>query len=511
MGYDITIVNLNMLFIRYKEKVDRELHVPLGSLYLTSVLEEAGYHVDFRDYQTVPVEDPFNIDNLLRFMEDSAEIVGFSCMANLLPFTLLAMKAFKEKHPHKTLILGGVGPFSVEEKVLARFSWVDVVAYGEGESLIVPLLRALQDGRGLKEVPGVLFRDDRGVIVRNPPPVRIAEPDVIPFPAFHKIDIGRYEGYGVMTSRGCPFPCTFCSVAPIWGRNPTVRSNASVIEEMRLINETTGADLFLFQDEFFLCSKERAESFSRDLIKSGLNLRWKAFGRVNLTDRDSMRLMADSGCIELRFGIECGSNEMLRKVEKGFTIEEAVTVISDAVQIIDRVDSFFIWGFPFETEKDFYKTLFHMLSFRLMGSRILPSLFTFLPQTTIYNEYKDHPGWEFYPRLLPEYMLTGHETICDGYMEIDPSYDWIFNFIKQHREIFPGFFNINVEQNILPKFKVLQEHGFYAPDAPLERSGVLGDAKEADASDSCGAHSPKVGFDPRQELFTRGGGKVTHR
>src|SRR5690242_15585032 len=130
---DITLVNLNMLFIRYGEQIDRELHVPLGPLYLTRALEEAGFRVDFRDYQTCPGDDPFDMNVFLEFMREPAPVIGLSCMANLLPFTLMAARALRERWPDRTLVLGGVGSKDVEEKILARFPWIDVISRGEGE------------------------------------------------------------------------------------------------------------------------------------------------------------------------------------------------------------------------------------------------------------------------------------------------------------------------------------------------------------------------------------------
>jgi hypothetical protein len=85
---DITFVNLNMLFVRYADAYDKELHLPLGLLYLTTVLERAGYDVDFRDYQTCPADDPFDLDAFAAFCAKPAPIIGLSCMANLLPFRI---------------------------------------------------------------------------------------------------------------------------------------------------------------------------------------------------------------------------------------------------------------------------------------------------------------------------------------------------------------------------------------------------------------------------------------
>src|SRR4030042_3448307 len=130
---DITLLNLNMLYLKYYDKIDRERHLPLGPLYLTRALEDAGFQVDFRDYQMNSFEEPFRLENCLSFLEGSTQIVGISVMANLLPFALLLSQELKRRHPEKTVVLGGVGPKSVERIILERFPQIDVIACGEGE------------------------------------------------------------------------------------------------------------------------------------------------------------------------------------------------------------------------------------------------------------------------------------------------------------------------------------------------------------------------------------------
>ncbi len=367
-----------MLFVRYSDAYEREKHLPLGLLYLTSVLEQAGYDVDFRDYQMCEAEDPFDLDQFVTFARDPAPIIGLSCMANLLPFTILAARALKARYPDHTIVLGGVGAKAVEAKVLERFPWIDLVAHGEAERSIVPLVEALGNGSDLSKVPGVFYRTGDGVAC-NPPPDRIAELETLPRPAYHRVELKAYDAYGMVSSRGCPYQCSFCSVAPVWNHKCHFRPPGDVVAEMTELNQKAGVDLFLFQDEFFVSSKRAVMAFCDALEQSGLEVRWKAFARVDLADREMMQRMADMGCLEIRFGIESGSDRMLENTAKGFTSDMAVEVVSLATQIFPRVDTFFIWGYPDETMDDFYKSLFQMISFRLMGARILPSLLCFLP------------------------------------------------------------------------------------------------------------------------------------
>ena len=242
---DVTLINLNLLFVRYYDKVDRELHVPLGPLYLVRALEDTGYHVDFRDYQCNTFEDPFASENIADYLEDSADIVGVSCMANLLPFTILALKDFKERYPNKTVILGGVGPAAVEEKVLQRFPWIDIIVKGEAEITFPELMQALLAGQQPVGIPGVIYRD-HGRIIRNPDRERITNLDRIPLPAFDRVDLSQYAGYGVVSSRGCPYRCTFCGVAPIWGHTAYHRSIDNIIHEIRILQDKAGVELFSF-------------------------------------------------------------------------------------------------------------------------------------------------------------------------------------------------------------------------------------------------------------------------
>ena len=487
---DITLVNLNMLFMRYGEEIERERHVPLGCLYLARALETAGFDVDFRDYQAADADDPFDMEVFLAFLADPAPVIGFSCMANLLPFTVLAMKAVRERWPDRRLILGGVGPKAVEEKILRRFPWIDVVARGEGEQSAPQLLAALSSGGTLDGVAGVSWRDAAGSIHHTPEPPRIADLDTIPFPAFEKVDLSRYAGYGMMTSRGCPYTCTFCSVAPVWNHESYSRSPANIVAEMVHLHREAGVDLFLFQDEFFVSGKRQVMDFCRELRRTGLGLEWKAFGRVNLVDDEMMRAMADAGCLELRFGIESGSEKVLARIQKGFTAAEALDVVPRAVEVFPRVDTFYVWGFPFETLEDFNQSLFQMVSFRMMGARILPSLLSLLPQTELYREWAPKAPLEFCPHLFPEFVFTGHEVCRGGDVEIPDRYRAYFDLILANPDVFAGFFHIDLAGNVLPKLALLRQFGFYpAPEG-----------EEEPATESCGAHSPRI--EPH-ELATR--------
>ena len=344
-----------------------------------------------------------------------------------------------------------------------------------------------------RSVPGISFRDPDGHVVHTPRPARLQQLDAIAPPAWKHVDLSRYTGFGIITSRGCPFPCTFCSVAPVWNHEPYHRSVESVVQEMRFLKEQGGAKLVLFQDEYFLTGRSRVLAFCDALGREGLDMMWKAFGRINLSDADMMGRMADTGCVEIRFGVESGSDRVLELCRKGFTAKQVVPVVAEATKIFRRTDLFYVWGFPFETMDDFYQSVFQMISFRMMGARILPSMLCLLPQTQIYKEDIDPSRLEFAPDLLPEYMITGHEVSRFAHIEIRDEHAEVFAFIQRHPDLFPGFFHMDLAGNIRPKLRVLQEFGFY----PASDEDLL-------EMESCGAHSPRVNEGAR-EIATRGG------
>jgi radical SAM superfamily enzyme YgiQ (UPF0313 family) len=461
---DITLVNMNLLYIAYADRVDRELHVPLGILYLVSVLEKSGYRVDLRDYQLAVADSPFDIEHTLTFLEDSAPIIGFSCMANLLPYTLLVAQCLKDRYPEKTVILGGTGCASVEERVLQRFQGVDIVVRGEGEETIVELMDALLLRGRRGDVAGISYRAN-GSVVENPPRRRIADLEGLPWPAYERLEMAAYDGYGIVTSRGCPYHCTFCSVAPIWQHQDVLRSVSGIVAEMRHLFDRHGVTMFLLQDEYFVSDKARMLDFCSALKATGLPLYWKCFARVNLVDEQMLVAMAEAGCIHIRYGVESGSDDVLSQVSKGFTSQQASQVIALSSRIFPEVDAFYIWGFPFETMEDFHRSVFQMVLFRSWGVRVLPCLLSFLPQTAIYHDTlagRYDGRLRFCPDLTPEYVVTGHETSSAGGIAISEEQQALFRVVSAHPDIFPGFLQWEPETNVRPKLQILRDLGFYA-------------------------------------------------
>lgn len=462
MGYDVTLVNINLMYAVIDDSVDFQVYNPLGLLYIAACLEREGYRVDFRDYQLSVkqnIQDPFNLDYFSEFVRGAAPIVGLSCMSNLLPFTLLAAKRLKEDKPETVLILGGVGPTGVSREIIENFDWIDYVCYGEGERSMVDLVTRLKSGTQPrskldKPVPGFFARYEGRVTYISRP--RITDLDTLPLPAYNLINFDDYDAaFSVVSSRGCPYRCTFCTETNHWNNRVVFRSVERVIEEIKLIAVHSVKRVFLFQDDQITLDRDRAIHFFERLIDENLDMYWKCFVRVDLVDEELLALMADSGCIQVRFGVESGSNHVLKEINKGFTIEQAYQTIRLALDYIPSVHASFIWGFPFETIQECKKTVKWAQRLHNSGCTVLNFLLSPLPNSEIYRNYSG--PLDFNEDIMANFNISGGERQTQEGTRIMKNAEYMFEFIRTYPRIFPGFYLYDYENNVMPKMRIVRK------------------------------------------------------
>ncbi len=417
---DITLLHISL---------SRPRTVPSGVLYLAAVLEREGYGVDVRDLYVQSYRD-LDAGRLLDYLEDSAGIVGFSCMSDSLPFVIAGIEKFKERYPDKTVILGGAGPTGVAREIMRSFPFLDIVASGEGESTMCELMDCLASGgrRDLRFVKGIYFRD-QGEVLETPPRERISNLDSLPFPLYEKVPMEDYQLVNVVFSRGCPYGCTFCDVAPMWKRRNYRRSVESVIEEMRFLRERYGKTEFEFTDETFVLHQNVIIDFCRQLAARRVDVSWACTGRINLMNEELIAEMSAQGCRGIFYGIESGSDTVLARIKKDFTASEAMEIVRKTLKRVHVVASF-VWGFPFETVEDLLKTLLLAVYFSHLGvdtrlNRLVP-----FALTPLFAEYGDRlvwrDVWDSYSIAVP-FQTTGYRSE-------------IVDLIREHPNAFPEFY-----------------------------------------------------------------------
>ncbi|MGB9631260.1 MAG: B12-binding domain-containing radical SAM protein, partial [Candidatus Methanodesulfokora sp.] len=186
--------------------------------------------------------------------------------------------------------------------------------------------------------------------------------DEIPIPAYDLLPMHLYRfeslRFGtIITSRGCPFNCIFCSSSLQFGKRWRAHSKERVIEELRILHQDYGVREVEFLDDTFTLDRRRAREISREIVREGLDISWTASSRVNTFDLETGREMKRAGAHTIYFGIESGSQKILDLIGKGITVEQSISAVKSAKKAKLRALGSFIIGFPEETEDDIRRTI----------------------------------------------------------------------------------------------------------------------------------------------------------
>jgi len=349
--------------------------VSLGAAYLAYGLEEADIHFELKLFRV----DAFfrygrNIDFLYSFLSNSKGIIALGCFSDMLPYALAALKKIKQKFPKKIIILGGVGPTNVAEEILGAFDFIDFIIKGCGVSSLPKLIKKIRaKEKDYNDIPGLRSGDKHtgGNSDEN------LLPETPKVPAYHRMKILKAGNrFLIRTGLGCPYQCTFCYALPAAGRKVAYRDICEVIEEIKLIKEINNGREFILRiiDEAFVVNRKRVLEFCDLLKRNKLNISWICYGRTDRMDEELLRRMSLAGCKEVYYGVESGSNRILKKIKKGFTIEEALKIALLSKKYIPGVTASFIYRYPFERLSDFIDTLtaLRYLQFKEINTQLHP-------------------------------------------------------------------------------------------------------------------------------------------
>lgn len=417
---DVTLVNLNLMLAKSDGTFDQQVYLPLGLLYMAAVLGRAGHNPEFIDYQLFTHARLFDESLFVQALGEVAPLVCISCMSNLLPFAVAVSRELKQRHPECRIALGGVGPSPVAHLLVNTFPFIDHVVEGEGEVQILDLVA----GRAAR-VPKVAVPEDL---------------NELPLPAYQLIDFSLYDASpSIITSRGCPYQCTFCTEPYNFSGKVRFRSVESILEELELVHALSGRRMFLFQDDILPLKPSRFHRLLDGMMNLSFPIEWKCFSRVDLMDEELMHKMVRAGCKQIRYGIESGCNRTLERIRKEFTIEKAYEVAARSAQLFPSVHCSFIWGYPFETLEDFEETLQWVERFEAAGVSVLLFEFSPLPGSPLYRE--TNMPLTFAKDRYSIYVLTGHEVVTGGKEHrTDARHQGIYQMIQDNPAIFSGFY-----------------------------------------------------------------------
>ncbi|MCE5252276.1 B12-binding domain-containing radical SAM protein [bacterium] len=328
---------------------------PLGLLYIASyVLENSSHEVLVHDLMAQPLDDDKLIDKIRAF---SPDVVGITCWTDFWYPVYRLIKIIKENFPQVHITLGGPHVGIYPRETLEN-EYVDSIVLGDGEKPMLNLLNNLEHGEKLL---------DEGIYLkRNAPPQKFSyyiekDIDSLPFPARTLLPLDDYTSVlakesmitTMITSRGCPYRCVYCKLN---FQKTLSRSAESVVNEMALIENMGIRELEIY-DDTFTWSQKRLVDICRGIIEKGIKLNWAIRDRVSNIDEETLHLMKQAGCVRIHLGIETGNPQVLEKIKKNISLEQAGKSVALAKKTGFKVLTYFMIGLPDETEKEVMETI----------------------------------------------------------------------------------------------------------------------------------------------------------
>jgi anaerobic magnesium-protoporphyrin IX monomethyl ester cyclase len=321
---------------------------PLGLGYLAAYLRKHGLSVELVDC-TFMKED----EALEKVRRSKPRIIGIYSMFSMKSKALDFARSFRKDC--RLLVAGGPLPTSDPESFLKDF---DVVVIGEGEETLLELVQCFGLGSDFSKIKGIAFSNAGGVKFTGNRDF-VANLDSLPFPSRDLFDNEAYisfyqrsEGYSItslMSSRGCPFQCDFCS-RPVFGNFFRSRSAKNIVDEIEEIL-SLGYRRVWFADDCFTLNRERLLGICDEIVKRKLKVEWECLSRVDTINREIADRMKKAGCVRLFFGIESGNDKVLALIRKQINIEQAKQAVIMSKEAGIEVGAFFILGYPGETEE----------------------------------------------------------------------------------------------------------------------------------------------------------------
>ncbi len=418
---------------------------PLGLGYIAAMLRQEGHDVDIYDaewgltsqYEQPAIKYPLTymaqhwqiyFDALRNpthevwqevervFRERNPQVLGITCRALDLPSAQMLARIAKNINPHIVVVFGGAAATTCTDLILQDIH-VDFVVREEGEITMAALVKTFQHSApDWHTIQGLSFRKaDR--IVHNPPRALIEDISALPYPARDRLLYTERlpkQMYDMMngelvTSRGCPYNCTFCANQSVWGaRKIRLRNAHDVVAEIVSQKETYHTQTFIFWDDLFTSNRARTIEICQLLLEKQLHVSWVCLIRVDTIDLALLTLMKRAGCIEVQVGVESGSDRILKKMQKGITVRQ----IREAATLINQVGlswrAFMLLGIPGETKEEMDASM--RLIFELKPTVIELSVFA------------PYPGSPLYHELQEQGRLNQQEWLHADYLNLDYSY-----------------------------------------------------------------------------------------
>lgn len=344
---------------------------PIGIMQLASWLEKFGHQVALHDCLG-PYAPPGIAANAEIVLASEPEMVGFSATTSGFMDAVDMALYIREKRPDIRIVFGNVHVSSLGAPILEHFPEIDYLVIGEGEGALLDLA----DGKPLADIGNLIWRDPAGRIVANPRRDRILDLDELPFPAYEKLagfphayhlPLFAYEkryGATMITSRGCPYTCSFCD-RTVFERLYKTNSAQYTYDHMKYLRDNFGVWHINMYDDLFTAKKQRVMDLCELLIEKPLGVQWNCAIRTGHTSDEMLAKLKQAGALMVSMGVESADPGMMERHKAGVTLD----AVRDTVRQIHaaglRAKGLFIFGMPGETPETVKVTSDFILSLDL--------------------------------------------------------------------------------------------------------------------------------------------------
>jgi radical SAM superfamily enzyme YgiQ (UPF0313 family) len=387
---------------------------PLGLATLAAITREAGFDSEILDCAALRLGYKDSVREILRRNPD---YIGFTSTTVYIENTAKLAHYVKKLNKKIITMIGGSHFSALPGETLKRYKQFDLGCVGEGDITIVELLKALDSGKDLKNVKGLMIRD-KGKIIFTGEREMVKNLDELPMPAYDLLpDIRKYymppanslyrmPSASMVTSRGCPMKCTFCANV-IFKNNCRAHSTDYVMRVIKYLYYEFGIREIQFYEDNFTAYRNRLIEICKRLIKEKLDLNWWCMGSVNAVNPEILNLMKKSGCWQIAYGCESGSQEILDNFKKGVSVEQIEKAVKWTKEAGIGTKGFFMVGNPLETKETMKRTVGFIKKLPLDDFHI--TYFTPLPGSEVYGKVDDYGEFEdrwdklsmFHPTFVP--------------------------------------------------------------------------------------------------------------
>jgi len=376
------------------------VYPPLGVAYLAAAARAAGHPVSVIDAYANNLTHAELLDAIERVRPD---VVGVTCTTFDWPLAAELARGLRRMRSDLRIWIGGPQLSLYPDECMTEMA-VDLAVVGEGDELLVELLNRVDSGAELASVAGTIVRQG-DELVHGPPRDPIGELDGLSMPALDLLPLSRYRSLdlptpfaSMVTSRGCPFRCRYCSQVYVGGRY-RAHGVTRVVDEMARAQQQLGAREIVFFDETFTMDHPWVLSLCEAILARGLVIPWNVRTRVDRLDEDVLAAMAEAGCCSVHVGIETGSPRVQRLMNKNLRLDGVTRALEAARAAGMETRGYFMLGYPGETVEEMEQTI--QLSLDLPLDWASYTLTLALPGTGIYEDALEagvipHDYWRDY-------------------------------------------------------------------------------------------------------------------